>query len=465
MGDMFLSEYLHLDDELEELGVFDSIINRDSPFFINILRLKQAHSPEFAGSYQKINQYFANIMILLTHSNEKGDRFYREALHSFRFSGVKGINLGFSETGVDAGFGKKLSKKVIDDAFDIVKTGSHQPEIFHLVGLFEENVAADRLSDMIATLIREDIRDYTRRINIQLGLGYYSDIQLRDGIAINPYKGCELLYLPKEILHEIPIAKCWDDIDRVISENKAIRNEINEAVGREWADIYSSQKKAYLKNYIFKDPERCARVIDAYREEELGAYEPHSNFEYFIADTFKKIKKSGVFNFLEHSDKKEISSWDASLKVLDIFRSWVEDNKGWDEIISRSTSMREKSVQRLLHLSGKQFCDDNNIDMSFEPNEGPGPVDIKISRGCDKTVMEIKLSSNPDYLHGFEEQIEKYARAEGTDQRIFVYVQIEDHPGRDKRIQEEYEKRRSRGENPPFLYMIDSRVQKSASLR
>ena len=121
---------------------------------------------------------------------------YREALRRFDFSGVNGINLGFSESGVDAGFGRILSQKVIGDAYDIVKAGSTQPEIFQLVGLFEENVAADRLSDMIATLIKEDIINYTRRINEQLSLNEstYPQITFVNGIAVNPYKHCELLY-------------------------------------------------------------------------------------------------------------------------------------------------------------------------------------------------------------------------------------------------------------------------------
>lgn len=96
-----------------------------------------------------------------------------------------------------------------------------------------------------------------------------------------------------------------------------------------------------------------------------------NDWDYFIADAFKQMKKSGIFNFLEHTDKSEISSWDASLKVLNIFKEWVEYNKGWDEILSTATQKREKSVQKMLQLSGKYFCQENNIDMSFEANYLP----------------------------------------------------------------------------------------------
>lgn len=74
MEDIFITEFFELDTEFEELGVFDSIINRDSPFFINLLRLKVNETPEFKGSYESINKFYRQIMILLESSNSKGDQ-------------------------------------------------------------------------------------------------------------------------------------------------------------------------------------------------------------------------------------------------------------------------------------------------------------------------------------------------------------------------------------------------------
>lgn len=422
MEDIFITEFLNLDNKFKELGVFDSIINRDSPFFINLLRLKVNKTPEFQGSYERINSFYRKIMILLDSSKSKEDKLYRAALKLFHFPGVSGINLGVSETGIDAGFGSVLSKQVINDAFDIVKSGSEQPEIFQLVGLFEKNVSADRLSDMIATIILPDIRNYTIGINRKLNINTdkYPDIEFQGEIAINPYKKCELLYLPEEVLHEIPIAESWSDIDRVIQENQAIRDEVNEAVGKEWRKMCSADKKEYLKEHIFKNSERCGRMIENYRTQTIAPYEIESNAEYLVASTFKQIKREGIFDVLSHSAKRELSSLEATIEVLSIFRDWIENNRGWDEILSASTSKREKSLQRLLHLSGKYYCTQNNIDMAFEANEGPGPVDLKMSRGNDKTVVEIKLSSNADYIHGYEEQIEEYILKKRNDVVVFI---------------------------------------------
>ena len=75
-----------------------------------------------------------------------------------------------------------------------------------------------------------------------------------------------------------------------------------------------------------------------------------------------------------------------------------------------------------------------------------------------------KLSSNADYIHGYEEQIEKYAKAEGTTQRVFVYVKV-GNPGRDKRIEELHASRLNNGENPKNLRYKAHIKEKSAAIR
>lgn len=111
---------------------------------------------------------------------------------------------------------------------------------------------------------------------------------------MNPYKGCEILFLPKDILHELPIAKCWDDIDRVVSENENIRREINEAVDEKWSRWYVRDKKAYLKEHIFKDPKRCSRIIEGYRKSEVAKYDLNNDVEYFAATLVKTMKREGI---------------------------------------------------------------------------------------------------------------------------------------------------------------------------
>lgn len=48
---MFISEYIKPKESLSKLGVFDALIDKDSHFFINIIRLK---SPLYQNSLKRI---------------------------------------------------------------------------------------------------------------------------------------------------------------------------------------------------------------------------------------------------------------------------------------------------------------------------------------------------------------------------------------------------------------------------
>lgn len=460
-----ISDYFGVD--FDSCGVFDAVIDADSHYFINVTRLKDATTPEFVYSYKKINDYFGTIALLLDQAKEKTrkDRFYREALNRFEFSEVNGINLGFSQTLHGAAFGTGLRDIIISDAFDIVKAGTKRPEFFHLIGLFEDNVGPDRLSDMFATIIKTDIYAYTKRINLKLGItqeNFPNEI-FNNGVVFNPYKRCDLLLIPKEILHELPIAHSWDDIDRVVSENEAIRREINFMVGEEWSKYASSQKKGYLKEHIFKVSEKCARVLEFYETLHESECNWEADLDYVASRIFKSLKNMG-FGFLQHSrDIQQVTSDVAIEHIIDIFKEWVENNRGWEEILSISTRKREKIVQRLVHLGAKEYIETNNLDISFESDAGNGPSDVKVSRGGDKSLCEIKLSSNPQYLHGYQKQVNKYAEAECTDKLFYAFIDT-GNPGRLRSIKELHKRNLDNGVKCPKLIIIDSTEKESASI-
>lgn len=268
------------------------------------------------------------------------------------------------------------------------------------------------------------------------------------------------MLLPIEILHELPIARGWDDIDRVVSENRNIRQEINEAIGDEWNKWASGEKKAYIKEHIFKDPERCARVIDGYRNSRAEPIDLTADFDYFVAMIWRRIQKSG-FSFAV-ACQEDADSMEATLAVINEFKSWVEDNRGWDVIQSTNSNKREKTVQRLVHLAAKSYISFNNLDISFEPDEGRGPVDFKVSRGVDKTIVEIKLSSNGQYLHGYQEQIQEYGKAENTDKLVYVFVDV-GNPGRLKTITAAHENNIAAGKKVPEFIVISALKKEAAS--
>lgn len=464
---MFVSDYFNLDDEqfdiFTDLGVFDALLDKDSNFFINVIRLKKSTVPEFKDAYDHMNKFFSDVATLLDAADAPTieDKMYRSARSRFHFHEVNGINLGFASSRYGAGWGQETSDQFLHDAYQIVKKGSKQPEIFHLVSLFEDNVAGDRLSDMIATIIEPEIKKYTLRVMKEIGLTReaYPDMRFRsDGLVKNPFKNAPILLLPEEILHKLPIAEGWDDVSRVAVENDTIRREISAEIGEEWYKWASTDKKEYLRNNIFMNPIVCERVIDGYRSQNLEAMNLKENPEYLAELLLKKMKREATFE----KKTENPSSFDATMAVIDIFKDWVENNRGWDEIQNAPTAKREKAVQRCIHLGAKYYVEVNNLDISFEANDGRGPVDIKMSRGNDKTVAEIKLSSNGQYIHGYTDQVQEYGSAERTRNLIYVFIDV-GNPQRLKNIKMLHRKNQIEGKDCPELVIIDAREKRAAS--
>ena len=100
--------------------------------------------------------------------------------------------------------------------------------------------------------------------------------------------------------------------------------------------------------------------------------------------------------------------------------------------------------------------------MSCEPDEGRGPVDFKISRGQDITIVEVKLTSNNQYLHGFEVQIEEYGKAEQTDNLVYVLVDL-GHPEKVQKVCDLRDRKVDEDIKVPKLVIIDATKKESAS--
>ena len=392
------------------------------------------------------------------------DTYFRAAFDIFKFSEVNGICLGFGEKAPGSGFGPKISMMVLETAYDIVKAGIDDPEFFQLLPLFQDNVGPGRLCDMIATLILPDLQTYTERVNQQLGIikNNYPDKLFNNGLLCNPVKGYEVLLLPTEILHKLPVAKSWEEIDSVIVENNTIRAMMNNEVAEQWTQWAATDRKYYLREKIFKDSEKCKQVIEAYREEKLDAYNPEEQIDYFLAKLWQRIEKSGI-SWLSRYKDREIDSKTASIEILNLFKNWVEYNRGWEVILSAGTQKREKIVQRVIHLSGIAYIQANNLSLSCEADEGRGPVDFKISRGQDITVIEVKLSSNGQYMHGYDIQVEEYAKAEQTDNMVYVLVDV-GNPVKVKKLLDRYNRDIDEGKKVPEVIMIDSTSKESASI-
>ncbi|CUU48425.1 hypothetical protein [Clostridium beijerinckii] len=462
---ILLSTYLNIGNKLNSVRAFDQILDLDANYFININRVKDTNIKEFKNGYKKINDYFKNIGLLLKHSKGQSDRFYKEAIKKINFHEVNEIGLGYSKGRKGSGFGKELTQKIINDAKVIIDAGTKDPEIFHLIVLFEDNVGPDRLSDMFATLLEDEIKQYTKRIYKELGINKenYPELEFEGEFLINPYKENIILLLPQDILHELPIAKDWDDIDRVCREIEKIKNDINTLVKKNWSKIGSTYKKSYIRENIINDKVLLNKLINEYKESKVEEYDFEKDpLGLSVLAVYQS--KLNQEDLIEDIDKDK-TTFQITKDICERFKYQIENKKASQILYTDDLKPRkEKIAQQLFLCIADAYCKANNLDLSPECNIGRGPVDFKTSKGDkDKTLVEIKLTTNSGQLvHGLKVQLEEYSKAEETKNLIYLVI---DNGGSKNKIKEMYEvyDKFADDKKKPFLIFVDAIPKASAS--
>ena len=181
-----------------------------------------------------------------------------------------------------------------------------------------------------------------------------------------------------------------------------------------------------IKKYIFKRPEQLGKIIDEYKNTNVKAYDFKLDEvgDYIVSRLARELPKISPLVLEEKpSTSKEIANI-----VCKKFKDLEENNKASELLYaSNGKSRGEKIVQRAFLLVAISYCEANNLDVSPESDAGRGPVDFKMSNGLDKTIVEIKLTTNSNVVHGFETQIEEYAKAEKQKIEYFCLLIMADH--------------------------------------
>lgn len=113
------------------------------------------------------------------------------------------------------------------------------------------------------------------------------------------------------------------------------------------------------------------------------------------------------------------------IEILKQFQDQVENKGQWKQLWDNEKPRKESEAQRLFYTIAYNYCKANNIDLTPETDAGNGPVDFKLSQGFNsKIVVELKLSTNGQLVHGYEKQLEIYKRADDTDEAFLVLIDV-----------------------------------------
>ncbi|MFO3672606.1 hypothetical protein ACKWMZ_05495 [Pseudomonas protegens] len=425
-----LSKYLKIPHKkIDELGALDPVLDLDTRLFLDPHLLKHAETPEFKDSYGKLQARFLEIGKLLLASTQKEDVFWRAADKKMRWHEVRGLCIGYSSSGTaGSGIGPELRRRVLVTAKTIIEAGKNDPELFELVGLFEGNFGPDRISDMTANIIEEDILAYSRSIyKLILPLGWSGTLDKKTGLPQNPFTKEPILLVPKELLRDLPAAFDWTGSDEIGVGSEDLKEKLNKLVGNSWRSL-TIIKKSELKELVFKYPDLMDDLISQYTAKEVQPYdfEEDKTGEYIW---YRKTQDATQDNplKLELSAHPTIDEVEALvLKICEKFKSLVENN-GLNTLFynNNDEAKNESAVQLAFYGVADSYCEANNIMIARESNSGRGPVDFKFgSNAANSVLVEVKKSTNSSLTKGVEKQLPEYMKSEKSRRAIYLIIDV-----------------------------------------
>lgn len=151
-------------------------------------------------------------------------------------------------------------------------------------------------------------------------------------------------------------------------------------------------------------------------------------------------------------------------EIVSYIKRVVEDNGVWELLYNDDGEPRAERYAQLLFSSlARQKCEENNIDLSPETNNGRGPLDFKLSRGKEKVIIETKLSTNNRLIHGIKTQLPIYMKQENAFKAIYLVFDVKESDGARKKISNFYASLPSSEKERIQLVIIDATKKQSAS--
>ncbi|OIR17769.1 hypothetical protein GALL_19910 [mine drainage metagenome] len=460
-------------DTLHDLGVLNPVLNADTRLFIDpLLFEKSKHIEISTGAVASYRNRFSTLIKLLAASKSENDVPWRNAYRFFDFPEIQGTCLGYGASSIHgSAWGAKLRKQVLATAKEIVDLGITDPDLFMALALFEEGIGPDRISDMATNIIIQDLINFNQNLfkKFQIPLKKFEINGICAELPQNPLetKTSPIILVPTDILGELPVALDWSGVSDAAHKSKVIRNSVNSHIAEIWKST-SRRDKQKLKEAALSSSEAFSTLLNALHSVDGKPYNLEKDRAGQVAWTrvLEKVANEHPLTF----SLKATPSIDDVFKVVQIivqqFARLVEQKGLWKELWADTKPRHESSAQRIFFAVADSYCKANNVDITPEADSGGGPVDFKFSTSYDTRVLvEIKLSTNPNVVSGYDTQLEIYKGAEETTRAIYLVIDVGKMGKKDEKILAIKNNFVKEGRPVSEIVFVDGKKKLSASKR
>lgn len=446
----------------ERTGAFNPVIGVDSLFFLDPLRLESCAVPEFAGALTKVRAYFRQTVTLLQSGNAIARK---KAISRLTLKELRGVGMGYSDRSDDgSAIGPGLAAQLATTATALIQMGIVDPSIFEIMGLFEDNFGPDRLSDIVISILADEVYQYTGRVADDLGIERPYEVEGTDvRLPKHPLDDKPLVLLPIALLRDLPVATSFEEIEAAAQFNADLRTRFNLLL-EDCFDGKRKPEKSEAREALVDSRDRLATVLDAYLSATPESYDFEGDpkgLDRWL-EKAKEVAADTPLSFPATPTLPEVQ--EVVGEIISAFKNFVENKGGWRGMYNdQMQALNERHARLLFYAIALEYQGTSNVDISPESNAGYGPVDFKLSRGSkEKVVVEVKLSKGK-VRQGYEKQTKLYQNSEDAKFSYFVVLQVTEKSKALDDIVKQAAKDDRDGVDHPVVVRIDSRPRPSAS--
>lgn len=415
-------------------GWFDPILDHDTKLFIDPFLIFKTKLPSFRHCHRKTIDFFRKAFQLAAQSGGRSQHLaHKKLLNMLVFPEASEVCLGYAGSTEGSGTGKGFSKIMTAAFLESVSRGITEFTHFEEIGLINEGIGCDRISDITVNILKPELIKYTQEICLKLGIPMrrckirhvdfdFKRMRWEDGNAklpLNPYAERAVILVPAAFLRKLPVVSA-EEFWNYLWENKndQMRDdynfEIKSQVNKKEIIALARENRFLVREYL-QNVEKSPRVAPYDLDRDASGFYKwdQSTTEFVGAHPLRLAAKNR---------KEFIADVDAMIEQYQLF---VEDNAGykllWDEGLYSPKS--EEAAQLLFLGIVKNYCRANNIDISRETNIGRGPVDFKFSSGYEnRSLLEVKLAKNGRFWRGLSTQLPQYLKSESIKLGYYLVI-------------------------------------------
>src|SRR6266851_2658797 len=360
---MLFSEIFEISKERQD-DWFDPILDTDTKLFVDPFLIFRDSDPYWRDAHAQLIGHFDLCFQLIAEGNRNpASVAYKKALRLLTFPEPRELCLGYTESGTGGAGGGSGYATLIASAMEAaIGRGLTSLRHFEELGILNEGIGPDRISDFTCNILRSRLIAYTKvatqRHNLPVGrmkipVAAYDPARLAwvsewHDLPVNPYSNRAVILVPWRFLRDLPTINANDWWESYEAEQ--IRDDVN----------YEIMGRVNKRQIVTTARRRAQQVTQWAVQQEVRSPEPYDlevdrNGVYLWDQVTRNYVAQNPVSLPTADDEASfIQSID---RLIDEYRLFIEEQRGWKLLWNDDHSEKTEEAAQLAFLGlARSYC-------------------------------------------------------------------------------------------------------------